>query len=74
MLIKITLILLVIYIVLRTAGRLYFRSLDCIDRLRFASKNFTKGESTFLYIFNITGIVTFIMTVITLIYSIIVYL
>ena len=74
MLIKITLILLVIYIVLRTAGRLYVRSLDYVDGLRFASKNFTKGENTFLYIFTITRMVTFIMTVITLLYSIIVYL
>lgn len=44
MLIKITLLLVVIVFVLNVLGRLYTKSLDTTDRLRFYYKKFTKGE------------------------------
>lgn len=74
MLIKITLLLVVIAFALNKLGRLYTKSLDTTDRLRFYYKKFTKGENIFLYINGIINILVFAMTVITLLYSIIVYL
>lgn len=70
MLIKITLLLAVIMFVLNVLGRLYTKSLDTTDRLRFYRKKFTKGEHIFIYINGIINILVFIMCVITAIYVI----
>lgn len=64
MLVKITLILCVISFVL------YVKGLNTIDKLRFASKKFTKGENIFLCINAIANILAFIMIIITAIYII----
>lgn len=45
MLVKITLILCVISFVLYVLGRIYVNGLNTIDKLRFASNKFTKGEN-----------------------------
>ena len=74
MLVKITLILCVINFVLNILGRLYARSLSVIDKLRFASKKFTKGENIFLCISAIVNVLAFIMIIITAIYIILTYL
>lgn len=74
MLIKITLTLVVIAFVLKTLGHLYKASLDTMDKLRFASKKFTKGENIFLCINAIANILAFIMIIITAIYIILTYL
>lgn len=68
MLVKITLILCVISFVLYVLG------LNIIDKLRFASKKFTKGENIFLCINAIVNILAFIMIIITSIYVILTYL
>lgn len=70
MLIKITLLLVVIAFALNKLGRLYTKSLDTIDQLRFCCKKFTKGEYIFIYINGIINILVFIMLVITAIYVI----
>lgn len=70
MLIKITLLLVVIAFVLKELCRLYTKSLDTTDILRFHYKKFTKGETIFLYINGIVNILVFIMFVITVIYVI----
>lgn len=70
MLIKITLLLVVISFALNELGRLYTKSLDTTDRLRFSYEKFTKGETIFLYINGIINILAFIMFVITAIYVI----
>lgn len=70
MLVKITLILCVISFVLYVLGRIYVKGLNTIDKLRFASKKFTKGEYIFIYINGIIDILVFIMFVITAIYII----
>lgn len=74
MLIKITLLLVVIAFALNKLGRLYTKSLDTIDRLRFSYKKFTKGENIFLYINAVINILAFIMIIITAIYIILTYL
>lgn len=48
MLIKITLLLVVISFALNELSRLYTKSLDTTDRLRFSYEKFTKGETIFL--------------------------
>lgn len=70
MLVKITLLLVVIAFALNKLCRLYTKSLDTIDRLRFSYKKFTKGENIFLCINAIANILAFIMFVITAIYVI----
>ena len=74
MLVKITLILVVISFVLNVLWRIYANSLDTIDKLRFASKFFTKGENIFLCISAIVIMLAFVMIVITAIYVIFAYL
>lgn len=74
MLVKITLILCVISFVLYVLGRIYVKGLNRIDKLRFASKKFTKGENIFLCINAIANILAFIMIIITAIYIILTYL
>lgn len=74
MLVKITLILCVISFVLYVLGRTYVKGLNTIDKLRFASKKFTKGETIFLCINAIANILAFIMIIITAIYIILTYL
>lgn len=74
MLVKITLILCVISFVLYVLGRIYVLGLNIIDKLRFASKKFTKGENIFLCINAIVNILAFIMIIITAIYVILTYL
>lgn len=74
MLIKITFLLVVIAFALNKLGSLYTKSLDTTNKLRFYCKKFTKGENIFLYINGIINILAFVMFVITLLYSIIVYL
>lgn len=74
MLIKITLLLVVIAFALNKLCRLYMKSLDTIDRLRFSYKKFTKGENIFLYINAVINILAFIMIIITAIYIILTYL
>lgn len=74
MLVKITLLLVVIAFALNKLCRLYTKGLDTIDRLRFASKKFTKGENIFLCINAIANILAFIMIIITAIYIILTYL
>lgn len=70
MLIKITLLLVVIAFVLKELLRLYTKSLDATDGLRFYCKKFTKGETIILYINGIVNILAFIMFVITAMYVI----
>jgi len=74
MLVKITLILCVISFVLYVLGRIYVNGLNTIDKLRFASNKFTKGENIFLCINAIVSILAFIMIIITAIYIILTYL
>ena len=74
MLVKITLILCVISFVLYALGRIYVKSLNTIDRLRFSCKQFTKGENIFLCINAIVNILAFVMIIITAIYIILTYL
>lgn len=74
MLVKITLLLVVIAFALNKLGRLYTKSLDTIDRLRFSYKKFTKGENIFLCINAVINILAFIMIIITAIYIILTYL
>ena len=74
MLIKITAVLIVITLALRTMLRVYGKTLSATEMLRIKKRNYKKGEKCFFFLYGWSVIITFIVVVVTAISMILKYL
>ena len=74
MLIKITAVLIVITLALRTMLRAYGKTLSATEMLRIKKRNYKKGEKYFFFLYGWSAIITFIVVIVTAISMILKYL